>query len=295
MIKKYIYFLVLITFQSFSQSIHTQFYTANSGLLSNNVSKVFIDSKGSLWLGSRAGLAKKTVNGFEKVNQALQYKFNNIYDITEDYQQGMWIAGYGQGLLYFDKKQSRLFQEKDGLASNIVRSIKNYGNRIYVGTLSGLSIINLNDFSIINPSFTKHPQYDFTVTSTFQFQNKIFATTLNDGIYEVTDKQLIKVSDIKKVFSTFLYQNQLFVGTEKELLVVDTKTQAIIKTYSIPSVWDYAVVNRQLYFVSSGIFETKGGIFALENDQVFNVSKRFEIPFYDLKSLAYHPNFSFFM
>lgn len=294
MIKKYIYFLVLITFQSFSQSIHTQFYTANSGLLSNNVSKVFIDSKGSLWLGSRAGLAKKTVNGFEKVNQALQYKFNNIYDITEDYQQGMWIAGYGQGLLYFDKKQSRLFQEKDGLASNIVRSIKNYGNRIYVGTLSGLSIINLNDFSIINPSFTKHPQYDFTVTSTFQFQNKIFATTLNDGIYEVTDKQLIKVSDIKKVFSTFVYQNQLFVGTEKELLVLDPKTLNTIKTYSIPSVWEYVVVNKQLYFVSSGIFETKGGIFALKNDQVFNVSKRFEIPFYDLKSLAYHPNFSFF-
>lgn len=294
MINKFIYILILVTTQVYSQSIYTQFYTANNGLLSNNVSKVYLDSKGELWVGSRAGLSKKSINGFDKIPQALQYKFNNIFDIKEDHRQGMWIAGYGQGLLYFNKEKTHLFQEKEGLASNKVRCIEQFGNRMYIGTLSGLSIIDLDDFSITNPTFPKHPNFDFTVTSFFKIGTKIYATTLNNGIFQITERSLIKISDCKKVFSSFLFQNKLYIGTEKELLVLNPKTFAIIKKYPIASVWQYTLVDNQLYFVSSGVFETIGGIFRLENDKVYNISNLFNIPFYDLQTLVFHPDFSFF-
>src|SRR5690554_4377323 len=233
MIKKILCLLLLFSFCAFPQTIDTKFYTSNDGLFSNNVSKTYIDSKGVLWISSRAGLAKKTTGGFERVEQGLEHKFNNIFDITEDSQQGMWIAGYGRGLLYIKGNKTKLIQKSDGLLSNEVRNVKNFGNKMYVGTSKGLSIISIEDFSIITPEFKKNPNHDFTITSVFEANENLYVTVINDGIYKITDSELILVSPIKRVFSSFVFQGKIYVGTETELLVLNDQTFEIEKKYPI--------------------------------------------------------------
>lgn len=283
---------MLFSFCAFPQTIDTKFYTSNDGLFSNNVSKTYIDSKGVLWIGSRAGLAKKTTGGFERVEQGLKHKFNNIFDITEDSQQGMWIAGYGRGLLYIKGNKTKLIQKSDGLLSNEVRNVKNFGNKMYVGTSKGLSIISIEDFSIITPEFKKNPNHDFTITSVFEANENLYVTVINDGIYKITDSELILVSPIKRVFSSFVFQGKIYVGTETELLVLNDQTFEIEKKYPIGCIWDFCLVDNSLYFVSSGVYESFGGIYQLENQKVTKINDTLNIPFDDLKSLAYQPKLS---
>src|SRR5690554_3321358 len=92
------FFLFVLRFRP--QSVDTEVLTAAQGLISNKVQATYVDVQGNLWLGSRAGLSVKEGAGFEPVSQAVKYKFNDIYDILEDAEQGKWIAGYGKGLLY---------------------------------------------------------------------------------------------------------------------------------------------------------------------------------------------------
>ncbi|WP_430613395.1 two-component regulator propeller domain-containing protein [Flavobacterium sp. JP2137] len=165
--------LFLLFFQyHFAQSTDTKIYNSNNGLISNYVSKVFVDSKDDLWVGTRAGLAKKVMNRFEQEPNSILYKFNNIFDILEDDENGMWIAGYGQGVLYFHNNQSKLIDVKSGLISNQVRTLYSTGGKIYAGTQNGVSIISTKDLSIKNPKFSQNKSYFFEVSSFFRTQKK---------------------------------------------------------------------------------------------------------------------------
>jgi len=271
----------------FSQYIDTKVISANDGLFSNNIQKTFIDSEGSLWIGSRAGLSKKKMKSFEIVQQAKTYKFNNIFDIYEDKDKNMWIAGYGQGVLFFDKSKSKLINTKVNLVNDFVRKIFEFNDKIYVGTTNGISIISKNNFSIINPDFKQNANYDFAVSSFFVIENRIYATVVNDGIYLIEDDKLFKVSGITKIFSSFVFKNKIFLGTESQLIVLDSNSFDVLTKYPVSSIWEFYVYKDQLYFVASGLFDSHGGFYRLENDKLVNRIDALKIPFLDLKSFSY--------
>jgi len=288
---------ILIAFCIFlyAQFIHAQFVdtkilTANNGLISNNIQAGFVDIDGNLWLGSRAGLVVKNGSSYKNVSQATKYKFNNVFDFSQDPQKGMWIAGFGQGILYFNKKTSRLINEKNGLINDRVRSLFYHNNRIYAGTLNGVSIISTKDFSITNPEFEHHPDYFFNVTSFFTVNNKVYVTTVNNGVFEVTPQKLIQVTSLKKTFSSFVFNNRLFIGAQDNLFELDRKSFKIIRTFNVSSAHKFLSVNNKLYLVSSGVVENKGGVFVLENDDFIDKTTDFNIPFNDFKSIAFDKN-----
>jgi len=284
---KCLLFLFFFTQLLFSQYIDTKVITVNEGLFSNNIQKTFIDSDGTLWIGSRAGLSKKKMNSFEIVAEATKFKFNNIFDITEDENKKMWIAGYGQGILCFDKNSSQLINTKNGLVNNFVRVVFPYGDKIYTGTLNGVSIISKDDFTIINPSFIQNPNHEFSISSFFVLNNKVYLTTLNDGLYLIEDNELVKVNDIKKIFSSYVWKNKIYLGTETELLILDDKKFDVIKKYPVSSIWQFTNYNNGISFISSGIYANDGGIYRLEDEKVVNRVEILKIPFLDLKSFAY--------
>ena len=280
-------FLFFFTQLLFAQYIDTKVITVNEGLFSNNIQKTFIDSDGTLWIGSRAGLSKKKMNSFEIVGEATKHKFNNIFDITEDKNKKMWIAGYGQGILCFDKYSSRLINTKNGLVNNFVRVVFPFKDKIYAGTLNGISIISKDDFSIINPSFIQNPNYDFSVSSFFEINDKVYVTTINDGLYVIENDELIKVNDIKKIFSSYVWKGNIYLGTETELLIVDSEKFEIITKYQVPSVWQFYPYKGKMCFISSGIYDNDGGIYRLEDEKLVNRVVPLKVPFLDLKSFAY--------
>lgn len=274
------------TFAVASQHIDTQTLTANDGLISNDIKTMLVDQNGQLWIGSRAGLSYMNGTDFVPSGVANQYKFNNIYDMIEDPQHGKWVAGYGQGILYFNEKNARLINQEAGLAHDIVRTVFYHQGKIYVGTLNGVSIISVDDFSLKNPKFTQHPDYFFTVTDFFTINQKVYATTINDGIYEVTEKALVKVSEIQKTYAAEVWENQLYVSTAQNLLRLDPKTFKIIETYAVSNVWNFLPQDDRLLMVSSGIYDTNGGLYQLKNNQLSNQNKTYQLPFLDLNDLV---------
>lgn len=279
-----LFFFSLVTSAQF---IDTKSITADNGLISNNIHSVLIDTKGNLLLGSRSGLAIKKGNTYETVLESNQHKFNNIYDILEDPSSGKWIAGYGQGLLYYKDNRSRLLQEKQGLANNIVRTLFYHNNRIYVGTINGISIISDKDFQIVNPKFNQNPNYLFTITSFFRIEDKIYATTLNDGVFLVTQKEIKKVLNLKKALSSIVFENKLYIATDQKLLQLNTSNFKIEKEFNIGNIWKFQPIGKALYFVSSGIYDRKGGLYKLEKQKVQNITEKYKLPFTDLKSITY--------
>ena len=284
----YIILLFLFKLSVFAQYTDTKILNVNNGLLSNNIHAAFVDNDGNLLLGSRAGLAVRNGNVFETSKQTTKYKFNNIYDILEDPNEGKWIAGYGQGVLYFKDNTTKLFSTKNKLAHNTVRTLFYFKEKMYVGTLNGISIINTKNFSVTNPTFTQNKDYLFTVTSFFEVNNKVYATTLNDGIYEVTHTKVQKISDLKKTFSSIVFNNKIYISTNDKLLVLNPQSFKVEKEYPIGNIWKFLIVDDTLYFVSSGIFETDGGLYKISNNQLENLTTTYNLPYTDLKSIAYN-------
>ena len=59
-------------------------YTIYEGLPSNQVWKIYCDSKGNIWAGTSEGLAVFKNNRFERVKTAYGLREDQIWDIIED-------------------------------------------------------------------------------------------------------------------------------------------------------------------------------------------------------------------
>lgn len=286
--------LVLISlfwsFQLLAQQVPTRQFTTKNGLLSNDVSALHIDSRGRLWIGSKAGLAVQTSEGFRQDSVSIRYKFNNITSIAEDSDGELWVGSYGEGVLYRHIGQTKLLREKDGLVSNRVRKIRCYKDAMYIATHNGVSIVSLATQSIRNPVFQKAVEYNFEVTDFFEYEDKVYATTINNGIYEVTDSHLLPVSKLKRILSAYSSEQGVFIGTEDALLKYDMDQDTVIARYTIPYAWRAVAIDKQLLWVSSGLYSNKGGLYSFKKeDEVVNISKQNGIVFHDFKSIAYDP------
>lgn len=282
-----VFLLLLCTHFIQAQFVDTKIHTANNGLISNNIQASFVDSDGNLWLGSRAGLVIRNGRSYKNVPEATKYKFNNVFDFSQDTEKGMWVAGFGQGILYFNNKTSQLINKKSGLVNDHVRTLFYHNNKVYAGTSNGVSIISTKDFSIKNPDFEQHRDYFFNVTSFFVINNNVYATVLNDGIFLVTPQKLIQVSNLKKAFSSFVFNNRLFIGAENNLFELNVRSFEKMHTFNVSNVHKFLLVNKQMFLISSGFVENKGGVFKFENNDFIDKTIEFNIPFTDFKSIAF--------
>jgi hypothetical protein len=78
---------------------HFKTFTINDGLISNNGTHVFKDSRGFLWIGTDRGLQRfngSTFLSFRHLNSDTNSILNeNITSITEDSKHNIWIATIG--------------------------------------------------------------------------------------------------------------------------------------------------------------------------------------------------------
>ncbi|MBS1635103.1 MAG: histidine kinase [Bacteroidetes bacterium] len=112
----------------------------------------------SIWIGLPQGLILNFAGISDTLGRHNPLLYNRIDDIKEDKRHWIWMATKGAGLII--KKGSRLqrIQTKDGLASNLCKTVLIDGDKtVWVGTNHGISKITLsgNDqFSIENYSST---------------------------------------------------------------------------------------------------------------------------------------------
>lgn len=130
-----------------------QHYSTSDGLYDSNVTAIFEDESGVIWLGTKSGL-NVLENGeilkIELLNQGKETQQPSVRSIHKDIDGSMWFGTYGNGLFKLKDHVVTNITTKDGLFDNIVSHIveDEFGN-FWMGSNRGISRVKrseLNDF-----------------------------------------------------------------------------------------------------------------------------------------------------
>ncbi|AWG22028.1 hybrid sensor histidine kinase/response regulator [Flavobacterium faecale] len=180
-----------------------------SGLNSEDIQTVFVDSKQNLWLGSWSGgiyFLKNGSNKFVNYNTANTsgLKSNRVFSFSEDASGRIWIGSFIQGLHYYDPAKGAFVhcEAKPFAASALdvayVRKVfVDSDNDIWVGTILGLykvHVENQNSFQVTSmreamfKNMTKHNSIQ-TILSVYESNDKmIWIGTDGGGLFSYNKK-----------------------------------------------------------------------------------------------------------
>lgn len=117
----------------------TTFLTQGDGITGNDISVIYSDSKGRVWVGARSeGLAWIR----DELIQRTDIKANfTPTSLAEDHEGKIWIGTEGQGILVYDGDSIvNQYTVRDGLLANLITLIEvDENNNIYIGTNKGLN------------------------------------------------------------------------------------------------------------------------------------------------------------
>lgn len=156
---------------------------------------------------------------------------NFIYTVNQDKHGYLWV-GTGDGLARFDGNEFESYTTADGLADNLITA-SSFGKTedFWIGHNNGqLSLYHGSSFEII-----KHPNAKSTVTSIAQKDSKVYFTTLNEGLFEVTNKKVRKLGKFgaNRFNKVVLLENgQLLLATNSGLLHLTNKNGSWVKNHS---------------------------------------------------------------
>lgn len=156
----------------------------------------------------------------------------------------------------------------NGIASNAVRKVFiDHSNRVWLGTGNGLSLLTSNGIqNIIYPAEWKNNQvWEIMETP----DSCLWIGTFKGDLYlfkngEFSSVELPKTQHNRPLRRLYLYDEQVFVGTDQGLFVVDYQTKQILPYRSVDGliniqVMSFFIIRDQLYFVSF-----QHGIFSLD-------------------------------
>ena len=198
-----------------------QFYTNdpgnNSSISGQSIACVYVDSQGSLWIGTHnSGLDKynSSAQKFEYYGKNSGIKDDHeiefVSTVAEDPDGNIWLGSNGQGTIKFDRENQllTLFQTDDNIPnifSNhyVLSSIWGSDNLIWSGTyMGGLFSLNPDNGEIRN----------------WHFRPKSPTSIMNDIIYTIFESQ----------------QNELWIGTDVGLCRMDRQTEVFTRFYHDP-------------------------------------------------------------
>lgn len=148
-------------FYNLSSGFSRHFNTTNSGLLSNYIKHIYIDSQNQMWLATDAGLAK-VVNHQSADVQIITLNSddlpsNYVKQLTEDLNGNIWVGSDG-GLTMVDRENGKALAiyssnspDGNGLTNNYIKAVATDANgKIWVGHDLGVSIFDPQKESFVN-------------------------------------------------------------------------------------------------------------------------------------------------
>lgn len=112
----------------------------NTGELSN-INEIFFDSDDTLFVCSDTGIGYFTGSG--KASKVNTNTFNNSIDsMAIDYQGNLWFASSRLGMLKLSESSFTDICRASGVEGNVVNAVTKWQDRLYIGTDSGLEIVD---------------------------------------------------------------------------------------------------------------------------------------------------------
>lgn len=185
-------------FERYSQQIFTE-----EGLSSNDVISLYTDNEGLIWLGTYGGgvnILNPNQHQFEHLltrTDVINAGNNNtIHGIEKDKYQNLWLASYGGGLINYDLLTGNitrpLSDAKFDYDEYVYSLLIDHSNRLWVGTLSDLEIIDVSSKIAFNTRFVIDGQIVNRIDGVTRIyedhQGKIWIGSEN-GLFKVTGLQ----------------------------------------------------------------------------------------------------------
>lgn len=148
--------------KSIAEKNKANFYnlTIDNGLTNNNITDIYQDSRGYIWIGTEDGLNQ--YNG----NIIIQYNYENnnentisspyITKISEDSNGNIWVgSNYGLSIINVNEnKIKRIYEKEINLSYSAITSIyKDSNNTMWVGTKNGINRYDEKNNKFINYYF----------------------------------------------------------------------------------------------------------------------------------------------
>ncbi len=116
-------------------------YNNVNGLPTSEANTIAETGDGFIWIGSYSGLIRYDGNTFERMDSTTG--ISGVMCLYVDSRDRLWIGTNDTGLFMMEKGEIRKWDKEDGLTSVNIRAVSEDKNgTIYVGTASGLHIIN---------------------------------------------------------------------------------------------------------------------------------------------------------
>lgn len=246
------------------------------GLSQSDVLSILQDKKGLMWFGTQDGLNQYT--GFEFVNFAqdiqdsLSISNSFIHELHEDNNGQIWAATEN-GLNIFQRKNrsfKNIIKGKFlGKSKNNVWALAENADYIWAGTDEGLLKIHKTNYSIETITIENAlKNKTLKVRDLVLMGNELFIATEGNGllVYNIKAKtnhqyttENSKLLNNTVLSISQLSQNQLWIGTNKGICVIENKSKKII---------DYPIINKAINNASvTEIFEDKSGIIWIGTEQ----------------------------
>lgn len=136
-------------------------YGARNGITNDRITKLRLDSKGGLWVGTRGGIFHGVLEGrrmrFQRVELPLSSPDEIFFDAMVDRQGRWWFCG-SRGLALLENRQWRRFTTKDGLPTNYLGYITQAkDDAIWIGYREpyGVSRVTLDGGRLAVQTFTE--------------------------------------------------------------------------------------------------------------------------------------------
>ena len=128
---RYSYTLLILLLLIISETAPAQeppclHFTAENGLPSNNVYKVYRDSKGFLWFATDKGVSCYNGLKFENYTIANGLADNEVFFFVEDYEHRLWMATYNGELCYYSGGAFHTAQNTAFLKTSLKSSFTKY-------------------------------------------------------------------------------------------------------------------------------------------------------------------------
>ena len=278
---------ILFTYNNVYSQTYTRNYTTADGLPTNSTRKIYKDSRGYIWIGTDAGVARFDGKKFEIFNTLDGLAGDQIWGITEDKEHNLWFGCYDGGITKYDGKTFKNYTTKEGLVGNHVRSIS-YSKRfdlIFVADESGFSIVK-NGKIISFPATVIANKPRMTVTTMIEGKDYIYVCSHGNYVLKYYPKTNAVIPLGKNAHLSSLEMSAAIIQSNKDTILglgrsgfscySDKRTDY----ENIGQIFDFAEDSQKNIWIAAWAYtnmKEPGGLFMFDGKNAVSYNKKYGI------------------
>ncbi|MDP0505783.1 MAG: response regulator [Fusobacterium sp. JB019] len=218
-----------ITLKSLANNYYQDYqeiiYNNNNGLPVSAANAITQTKDGFIWIGVYGGLLRYDGKKFIKIGH--KNGINNVKDLLVDSSGKLWVCTSDNGVILYDKGETKVINSYRGLKSNSVRTaIEDEDGHIIVGTTSGVASIDIKTMEIHN--ILGNDENSKYIEKMDMLKDGRIICVSNDGkVFLLENHKLYKI--IKKSSKSNLKIISVYIDNESDNIYFGTDSNIILK------------------------------------------------------------------